>query len=127
MKTSYKDLTSRLGEPLWWDECGVPRYDPFHPGDVSSIYAREVALVEVGCQACDALMKVAVTTGFIGFPDELAEQIADHRWAYGDPPSHRCSGAGETMNSEPKRICEFWHRKGVGPWTRQPAMEKELE
>lgn len=29
MKQAYDDITSRLGNPLWWDEAGCPRYVPF--------------------------------------------------------------------------------------------------
>lgn len=57
---AYDDLfTLAQREPLWWDECRVPRFSPFSPGDVNNIYADEVALCEVACQECNRKFLVA--------------------------------------------------------------------
>jgi hypothetical protein len=39
----YKDLRERLGEPLWHDAEGVPRYAPFEPS-LLGIYDRWAVL-----------------------------------------------------------------------------------
>jgi len=41
MHTEYADITSRLGEPLWWDDVCAPRYEPFQPYLCNDIYADE--------------------------------------------------------------------------------------
>ena len=37
MLRDYFDIRSRLGEPLWFDDNGVPRYVPFTPGMAQTI------------------------------------------------------------------------------------------
>ena len=54
MKQDYSDITAKLGKPLWWDEAGCPRYEPFQPCMANDFYAREVALLRVACQNCQA-------------------------------------------------------------------------
>lgn len=62
MHPTYDDITGRIAEaPSWWQEGGVPRYGEFSPDRSSSIYAREVALVEIACQACGTRFKVVFT------------------------------------------------------------------
>jgi hypothetical protein len=50
MLRDYQDITSRLGEPYWWDGNGAPRYCVFRP-DACGIYDAYVALCLVRCQA----------------------------------------------------------------------------
>lgn len=132
---AYKDITSRLGEPLWYDRHGVPRYDPFRP-DMCGVYARYVALLDIECQACRKRFRAAVDycgyeSRFIGGDLELkgpqlptAEDEGDFR--YGDPPPHDCPGrglcAGSTMGSVTRRILEFWVKDGF-EWTRRREYE----
>jgi len=113
MHPRYDDITSRIAEkPSWWQEGGVPRYGTFHPGRSASIYAREVALVEIACQACDARFKVVFDAGQIEqYQGEgLADRIRAGTLHYGDPPNAGCCPAGPTMNSEPVAVLEYWSR-----------------
>lgn len=41
-----------VAKPLWWDENGVPRFEPHHPRLCPDIYADQVALVQISCQGC---------------------------------------------------------------------------
>jgi hypothetical protein len=127
MKPSYADIRNRIeAAPLWFDEHGVPRYDPFTPR-MGSIYARDVALIEIQCQACDFTALVSIgfdawemtpsytrpTTGNIG------------SYHYGDPPIHGC--VGDTMNVESRRIIEFWSCNTFIEWHRLAEHEVEIE
>lgn len=128
MKQSYHDITDKLGAPLWWDEAGCPRYLPFHPHQCNSIYTREAILLEIVCQACPCRFQVALAYHFFG--PKLLTQLKDHQLHYGDPPRHECPAAGETMNSEPVQVLEFWEREshnGTGNWNRRPELEGKLE
>ena len=121
MKPSYDDITTKLGPALWWDENGVPRYVEFHPHHASNIYAREVVLLEIGCQGCTERMLVEMNGGIYG--TDMAMAVKDHRIHYGDPPSHG-DHAGETMNSIPLRVVQFWSRVGSRmEWKRVPELE----
>jgi len=127
MKHSYPDLVSRLGQPLWWDEHGTPRYQPFHPKLCPNIYANQCCLMEVSCQECGQVFKVQLSSGpFHQCP--LSEIIPDHRIHYGDPPAAghdpKCV-AGSTMNSDPIRVLEFWTRNKFD-WKRQRKFERKV-
>ena len=39
-------------KPLWYDQSGTPRFKAHHPDLCADIYADEVALVRIACQAC---------------------------------------------------------------------------
>ena len=113
MHPSYEDITSRIAEaPSWWQSGGVPRYGEFTPEQSSSIYAREVALVEIACQGCDTRFRVVFdadqTAQFQG--EGLAEAIRDCTLHYGDPPNTGCCAAGASMNSIPIAVVEYWSR-----------------
>lgn len=124
MKQEYDDITSRLGDPLWWDENGVPRYEPFSPRHNANIYADECALVEIACQACGHCFMVGLSSGPLGSP--LHRRILDHAVHYGDPPNYGCCGSGPTMNSEPVKVVEYWRREHVGEWQRDGKFEVDL-
>jgi len=142
----YFDLRARLGEPLWHDEHGVPRYVPFHPEHVG-IYYRWVALLEIRCQACEAPFMVAdaydqmqvfnqLKAHGTETPDDLdlmkvagaAPSERDAGWfSFGDAPWHtdeQC--AGTTMTTSVYRVVEFWTRDGGEhhmDWRRRPELE----
>ena len=121
----YYDIRDQLGEPCWHDEHGVPRYREFTPRGCANIYAWQAALVEVQCQHCSRIMRVAMTSE-PGSGRALREKLAGRwcRWGYGDMPDHGCL-AGETMNAETVRVVEFWERD-VGrwkDWERVPSLE----
>lgn len=138
MLASYADIRDRIATPpLWFDESGVPRYEPFHPELSANIYADEVALVEIACQACEQTFHVAisstlserlmrqVTQALDGLPASLAERIADKSLGYGDPPNVGCCPAGPTMSSDTIRVLEYWHfPNGLGGgWAREASAE----
>lgn len=59
MNHHFKDITDRLGAPLWFDALGYPRYCIFGPRETSNIYANVVFLVEIACQDCHHKMDVS--------------------------------------------------------------------
>ena len=106
MNQEYHDITSRLGKPLWFDECGVPRYDPFTPRLCNDIYTDEAVLLEIACQGCYERFKVAMSRNQLerlriahargeslvpaakGEAYTLRDEIKDRTIHYGDPPHH---------------------------------------
>lgn len=137
MLPNYSDITSRLGEPLWWDEHGVPRYEPFHP-QWCDVYANYAALILIACQNCGREFIVGVSVSetkhaiFHRASIELPTPNSLGSFYYGDPPRHAEEGvclAGDTMTSVPKRVLEFWHRPldRIGDWHRLPEYEFEIE
>lgn len=132
MLPDYSDITSRLGDPSWYDENGVPRYEEFHP-DMCDVYAKYAALLLVTCQNCGQEFKAAMVWprfvlqfGEVKFPT-LTSIGSFH---YGDPPRHDLDGdrcVGETENSEPRRILEFWQRDKHLGWERVPEYEIEVK
>jgi hypothetical protein len=150
MLRDYDDIRKRLGEPLWWDGNGVPRYDPFTP-EQCGIYDRHVAFMEIACQACGETFMVASEWG--GTYEHLVEKPAlpdftkGSGWDavgsfhYGDPPRHSKEDgcmSGDTMNSIPVEVIEFWSKDWISGkddpnkefdklnpfgWTRHPEYE----
>lgn len=115
MHKSYEDirgLTDR--EPEWWDEHGVPRYRKFAPSDCPDIYASEAVLFEVRCQGCGRRYHVGQTRSGLDYVKHpkmwsIGDLIKAKALEYGDPPNdHRCGG--NSMNSEPRRVIEYWSR-----------------
>jgi len=91
MWAERNDILRRLGPPLWYDEACVPRYDPFEPKLAADIYAGEVALVKIQCQACLKRFKVAFSqcNAAVMFNPNLpalAQQIRADTLHYGDRP-----------------------------------------
>ena len=130
MHCEYRDIRDRLGAPQWYDECAVPRYCAFHPGQCANIYANEAVLLLLTCQCCGQEYHVAVTDEAMtekegGGEPPLHEQIADRSLDFGDPPN-ACCDAGATMTGEPRRVLEYWARayEGNEPvWRRYPEFE----
>jgi len=126
MHASYDDIISRIAEkPTWWDENGTPRYGAFAPDACPDIYASDVVLLEIGCQDCDRHFRVEMHYGpwqrMYGTMS-LEAAVRDGVIHYGDPPSHGCEGAGDTMNSIPHRVLEFWRHEAFD-WKRVPELE----
>lgn len=128
MKQNYSDILSRIKDsPLWWDECGVPRYEPFHPSQLNCIYSKEAVLFLIRCQACGRSFEVAAAGHIFGGTESLANAILDHHLHYGDPPNAGCCAAGPTMNSEPISVLSYWHMDKF-EWVERPEMKgKALE
>lgn len=126
MYCPYDDITSRLGEPRWWDEYGVPRYCEFGPDEGANIYARQIALAVIQCQGCGREFKVAFSSDGIDAAlaerMTLAEAIRERALHYGDPPNIDCCAAGPTMSSVARRVLEFWDRDERPP-RRRPELE----
>jgi hypothetical protein len=120
MHNAYKDITSRLGTPQWYDEYAVPRYDAFKPNDVADIYANQVALLLIACQSCGQQFKVAISSGLLD--KKLSEYCS---FGYGDPPNADCCGAGATMTSDTIAVLEFYKREWTD-WIRVEELEGVL-
>lgn len=130
MHHDYACITSRIAEnPTWWDEHGVPRYAVFAPSDSPNIYAREVALLLIECQACGHEFRVGMTSDMydraLGRPT-LHDLVLSGEIHYGDPPNIGCCPSGPTMNSVPRRVLEFWRTDYV-QWSRVVELEVELD
>lgn len=126
MLQPYKDIVSRLGQPLWWDEVGCPRYEPFTPRLCNNIYAIEAVLVKIGCQGCRKRFLVAITRGAFVPYDTLRVDIMDGVLHYGDPPPHSDCAAGATMNCLDLRVVEYWRMSPLFEWVRDETYELEL-
>lgn len=136
MRNSYDDITSRIQEPpAWFDENGAPRYGEFAPKLLPDIYANEAALVEIACQNCRAVFKVAfshssmddVRARMMGrSPSSLEDAVRARSLAYGDPPNAGCCPAGPTMTSDAVRVLKFWRRSAFD-WQRAPELEVILD
>ena len=127
MHHHYKDITDKLGRPMWWDEAGCPRYCAFGPYETNGIYASQVALLEIACQNCGERFMVAMA--FTKWRPEdfedgasLRERIIAGHIHYGDPPNFNCCPAGPTMNCEDLRVVEYWEQVGI-QWQRDPLLE----
>ncbi len=128
MNNDYEDIRSRIAEsPAWWDESGAPRYGLFEPRKASNIYAHECVLMRIECQACQHEFDVCLTWDTMAMAmkrPSLAEQVRAGTIHYGDPPNVRCCPSGPTMNSVPRRVCEFWeHKAPEYEWKRVPELE----
>ena len=134
MNCTYSDIISRIPEPpKWWDEHAVPRYCAFAPNEVADIYAHDVALVRIKCQACGERFKVV----FSWQRHEMGTSEDGKFWVrnqpeidptglhYGDPPN-ACCASGATMNSVPLKVLEWWHRENMA-WMRVPEKEVEID
>ncbi len=142
----YRDLREKLGEPLWHDQHGVPRYAEFHPS-LLGIYDEWAALFVVECQSCGRTFPCA--KGISKMSDhrrivELFEALKTADGAlynlivWGDAPWHDFEGnqasfdsqcAGTTMTTSVVDILQLWHRDrewspvAVEPW----MIEKHCE
>lgn len=139
MYPPYHDIRNRLGEPLWHDWHGVPRYEPYRPG-MQNVYARYDCLAEVKCQACGRLFLVGACTGS---PVVEVDKDGEVQMRYpklptptdpgfvfwGDAPWHEEVGwagmcPGVTMTADLVRVVEFWvYGRGTNPWERHPEYE----
>lgn len=130
MKAAYDDIRALTTlTPLWYDENGVPRYIEFHPSLSPNIYTTEVILIRIECQNCRVEFDVEMSydhgmdAPYSIFIEEMLENsdvVAAH---YGDPPRHGC--VGDTMNSIPLKLIQFWS-KVDGGWERIGKYEVEL-
>jgi len=138
MYQPYEDILSRLGEPKWWDENGVPRYEDFEPALCADIYAVFAALLEITCQGCGRPLPVSAAwsvcedalwdkDGKNPLPVEgLPDKEGSGCFGYGDAPWHthesggQCSGT--TMSTGVTAVLQFWERASTD-WERKPVYE----
>lgn len=121
MWARYGDILSRIDEtPLWFDECAVPRFEPFTPDMLANIYASETVLMLIRCQACRAEFHVALSARGNG---ALAAKIQDNTIHFGDPPNTGCCDVGATENSVAVRVLEYWLSPSVFAWERDASLE----
>jgi hypothetical protein len=148
MHASYDDIISRISTaPIWFDEHAVPRYCAFKPERSASIHIGEIALAEITCQECQRRFRVALSV--VNFREQtIAEAIQNKTLHYGDPPRHdgepadpHPCHAGASMNSEPRRVLEYWRRhdgryvegtritntKLYFEWVRDPSLEIDIQ
>lgn len=136
MHHHYADIIDRISEdPKWWDENAVPRFCEFAPDATADIYCNEAVLLGIECQGCGQRFKVCMTASQTwrmvnearGIPSKaLSEQIHDKEIHFGDPPNTNCCAAGATMNSEPKRVLQYWRKDGL-EWARDESLEIDVE
>lgn len=130
MNADYSDIRDRIPEPpLWFDEHAVPRYMAFAPDLAANIYATEIVLLEVTCQACERAFKVCLSwdlTDQARGVQALSTQIRAQEIDYGDPPNVGCCAAGPTMTSVPRRVLEFWKNARPG-WVREHELEVAID
>jgi hypothetical protein len=134
MHHHYACIRRRIVEPpKWWDEDGVPRYDEFSPRETANIYAKECVLLRIECQDCerefDVCMSWTETDRLLYKRPSLLERVRDKTIHYGDPPNVECCPAGPTMNSNPRRVLQFWRQEiGAGhmEWERRRDFEIDV-
>ncbi len=132
MLADYSDILALTDkEPMWYDSNGTPRYAPFHPDLCPNIYAKEVVLLEIQCQACAKPFLVEMHWHPFRSVSEALDAGNLGYIEYGDPPRHgyRRDGsisccAGDTMLSEKVKIVEFWQQRRK--WKRLKKYEVSL-
>lgn len=140
MYRRYQDIRDRLGEPLWHDDHGVPRYETFHPS-LCGVYDEYVALLEIECQSCGDRMLVTDSWTksegirfwlMQGKPEDdtarfnspqLPTPEDSGNFTYGDMPWHRNGCGGSTMTTDVAQVVEFWKRNAFCEWERQSQYE----
>lgn len=109
MKQNYYDIIEKLGEPLWYDNFGVPRYADFKP-EMAGIYSKYVALLEVKCQCCQKVYRVASVVTEFASRVKLPIEKDIGSFAYGDPP-HCGECKCPATNAVPVKILQLWEKK----------------
>lgn len=139
MHREYDDIISKLGEPLWYDGNGTPRYSEFSLGKCG-IYDDLVVFLRIRCQRCGWEFKVASEMVVM---DRLLRSYIPEDWQptlpnpgeggigsfhWGDPPRHEHCPAGETMNCVDCEVLEFWDRRNESrDWKRRAECEGVIE
>lgn len=117
MKGDYSDILKRIPEePKWYDMNGAPRYDDPRPSLSPYVYADKIAFILVKCQECEREFTVEVSWTELK-PDsgKPMNAIITSYLQYGDPPRHG-GCVGETMNSIPIKVLQFWELDQRGEW-----------
>lgn len=116
MFPEYPDIQALTDkEPIWYDDHGVPRYAPFSPRLLSTVYAHQCALMEVQCQSCNRTFLVGIDLehrrGQPSTAQIITEEALPH---YGDAPFHGAGGhpqcGGTTMCAITTKVLQLWGR-----------------
>lgn len=143
MHSCYHEILDVMGEPIWWTEDGVPRYIPFAPEEAGNLYAYEVALIEIACQACDHRFHVCISStrmdkalkDRVTVRDRIAGldtprrpgMLLPSRSVYcDDPPNINCCAPGPTMTATPVMVEQVWLRSHDEGWVRAPELERPI-
>jgi hypothetical protein len=123
MRLCYADILEKIEErPKWWDSLGVPRFCDFHPDVCPNLYADEIVLLEVACQACKKIFLVQYEwnsyVSELPKPSENVECIF-----YGYPPHDKCCLMGPSQLSTPVQTIQFWVRNKKQAWIRRAELE----
>jgi len=127
--TSYQDITSKLGEPQWYDEYKVPRYSEFTPNQIAEIYADEAALVLAQCEHCHKQFKIAFSSDLLesmSAPyNALKNHILKNDMYCGSPPNDTCfDPAAFPYGLMPIKVPEYWC---ISPQTKQWERDSTYE
>ncbi|ABU96965.1 hypothetical protein P74p15 [Thermus phage P74-26] len=128
MKPYFYDLLKDRPEPLWWDWRGVPRWEPWHPGNgLDELGATEHALVVIHCQWCGKVYIVDAWNDPSVYPN-LAEAFKTASWHYGDPPFGDCCSVGYSMNAVPRKVLRYFRLPHFTAmlWKRDPSLEIDI-
>lgn len=138
MLRDYKDIISRISEePIYWDDNGVPRYEPFSPEDLG-VYDDIAIYYRIACQNCRKEFHVASSSNTtdrlingslanISFEKMKPniKRMVEHLH-YGDPPRHNC--VGDTMNVFDMEVLEAWEQYSNNfEWVRHPELEGPIK
>lgn len=142
MKPDYSDITDQAGEPDYWDDRGVPRYESFGP-EQTAPGTDHVALMRVGCQACTSVFRVAVERNTDRLrkqkilrtqteiaPEEFSIEKPDPPedpgiFLYKDPPRHDCA-TGAVMTTIPLEVLQFCEKPGMN-WIHRDDCTGKLD
>lgn len=123
MHHDYNDIKRMINiEPYWYDDNGVPRYEPFSPDMLPNIYAEACALMHIQCQACGMHFHTSMSASWREIDN--IKDTPPRKWHYGDPPAHGC--VGDSMNCIDVEVLEAWLRGGKEDafnWVRTPEYE----
>ncbi len=129
----YQDITTKLGEPIWYDEYKVPRYCEFSPQQIAEIYANEVALVLTQCDHCHKQFKIAYSSDLlesISAPfNYLKNHITKNDMQCGLPPNDTCFEiAFPNGLAMPIKVLEYWCKSPeTKQWERDSTYEIPLQ
>lgn len=138
----YKDIRTKLGEPVWIDQHGVPRYEPFHP-ELLGIYDKWALEIEVKCQSCHQLFLCAAGSDEYEFNPatksmnhfKTVDDAINRLSGWGDAPWHTHKGdqdkfdgqcAGTTMCSDSREI-RLWRRDHQNGWMIVQEIDGQFE
>ena len=113
MRYYYKYIIDKCGEPKWFDEYAVPRYEPMHPKNVANIYSNAVIFSLVACQNCGKQFKVTFSQSHLEELNMGKDIIKEEKMGmlyWGDPPHTACCPGGPAMTANYIDTLEIWKK-----------------